>query len=76
MPLKTDTPEAAWEALQRLKDARYYITQAYAQALIADAPKISSRLRSDLKAIDGAIHHARHRYTRAKAGRPMHRRGV
>lgn len=76
MPLKTDTEQDARDAKSLLNDVEYYLAKALTWAIQADAPQIVRRLRSDLKAVQGAMRHARHRINRAEAGQPMRRRGL
>lgn len=76
MPLKTDDVSSASDANALLHDVEYYLAKALAAAIQADAPQMVRRLKSDLKAADGAIRHAKHRINRAKAGKPMRRRGL
>lgn len=76
MPLKTDTAQDARNAHSRLYDASCYLARALYAARQADAPQMVRRLKSDLKAVQGAMRHARHRINRAEAGQPMRRRGL
>lgn len=76
MPLKIDSVESASDAHRLLYDVTYYLAKALAAAIQAEAPQMVRRLKSDLKAAEGAIRHAKHRINRAKAGQPMRRRGL
>lgn len=76
MPLKTDDVSSASDANALLHDVEYYLAKALAAAIQADAPQMVRRLRSDIKAVGGAIRHAQHRLYRACEGQPMRRRGL
>lgn len=76
MPLKTDTVQDARDARALLHDVEYYLARALAAAIQADAPQMVRRLRSDIKAVGGALRHVQGRVQRAEDGKPMRRRGL
>jgi hypothetical protein len=74
--LKTDTLDTATAAHAAIILAAGYLELAIATAAAADCPRIVVRLKSQRKAIDGAIRHAAGRVSRAERGAPMRRRGI